>query len=330
MLSYLLFQWASCLRRFALLLTVLIIPASFSVAADDDYLRSDFAPSFSPDGNQVVYYSYRGRPSDFPDLYIYDVRTGVERQLTNTADQWEIEPVWLPDGDLIQFAGGPSMAELSTQVIKPDGNGRRSVSYGRGEGPAYWSPDGRFLTMRTPYGDNGVSQLMIYDPSTEATHTIETGLPGQNTIPSWSPDGQHLVFSHKPLGQERGGELYRININGGEADRLTHNNMEEYKTSWSPDGKAIFFMANEHNGPSHIYRVSAFGGAAVRMTSDNNSPAYFPEVSADGTTVYFSGLNAKGETRIMALPANARQQQALEIEDMVEQRSINEERSNDR
>lgn len=322
MLTYLFCRRVASIRSGISAFIALTAFFSFSASADDDH-RSDFAPSLSPDGNQIVYYSYRGQSGDFPDLYIFDLRTGIEQQLTITPDQWEIEPQWLPAGDLIHFAGGSSMAELSLQVVKPDGSERTPMLNGGGEGPAYWSPDGHFLAMRTSFDDDGVSQLMIYEPSKELVRVIDTGLHGSNSIPSWSPDGMHLVFSHKPLGQERGAELYRININGGEADRLTHNNMEEYKTSWSPDGKTIFFMANKHEGPSHIYRVSAYGGAAVRMSSGDNGPAYFPQVSADGSMVYFSGRTVSGETRIMVLPANAHQQQALEVKDMIERKNTN-------
>lgn len=303
-------NWLLIFSSLALIISVPFL----GVNASDNDRREDFAPSVSPNGKQVVYYSYRGKAGSLPDLFIYDLEAGVERQLTNTPDLWEIEPRWLPNGTLIHFSTGPSMAELSLQVIRPDGKERAALSTGGGEGPAYWSPDSRFLAMRTPYDSDGVSQLMIYEPATDAVRIIDTGLQGENTIPTWSPDGQHLVFSHRDAGQKSGAELYRISIHGGVPDRLTRNNMEEFKTSWSTDGKTIFFMANGDGEPVQIYRVSAFGGATVRVSSEENAPAYFPQVSRDGALLYFSGTTESGEARIMRLPVTARGEKASEIE----------------
>ena len=55
-------------------------------------VRQDFGPKISPDGTQVVFYSYLGENK--PDIYIVNVDGTNVRQLTDTPDTWEILPRW--------------------------------------------------------------------------------------------------------------------------------------------------------------------------------------------------------------------------------------------
>ena len=71
----------------------------------------DFEPAWSPDGERIVV--ARGASTPPPpdqltqptDLWIIDLASGRERQLTNSPATWEGWPHWSPDGRRIAFEG---------------------------------------------------------------------------------------------------------------------------------------------------------------------------------------------------------------------------------
>ncbi len=64
-----------------------------------------FLPHFSPDGSKIVYTKYAhggyGDPNAQPDVFVYDLATAQETQLTHTRDA--VQPVWSPDGRRIAY-----------------------------------------------------------------------------------------------------------------------------------------------------------------------------------------------------------------------------------
>jgi Tol biopolymer transport system component len=69
--------------------------------------------------------------------------------------------------------------------------------------------------------------------------------------------------------RDRGGsyEIYTMNRNGTEIDKLTTNRAEDEDPAFSPDGKKILFMS-ERDGDSDIYTMTVKGRKVVRLTSD--------------------------------------------------------------
>src|SRR5688500_9895307 len=65
--------------------------------------------------------------------------------------------------------------------------------------------------------------------------------PFLNINPSWSPDGQWLVFESRRHGDA---ELYVIASDGTSERRLTRSAGEDTHPSWSPDGETIVFDSN--------------------------------------------------------------------------------------
>ena len=152
------------------------------------------------------------------------------------------------------------------------------------------SPDGKWLvgtindkSIVAAKGELAYSQVFLPVRGILAVYNLETGamtpLPGANdpqyvqTNPSWSPDGQYLVFARakaldmeddgKPLASRREAyeflqsqktaspfrfDLYRIPFNGGrggEAEVLpgaANNGFSNFYPKYSPDGRWIVFL----------------------------------------------------------------------------------------
>jgi tricorn protease len=63
------------------------------------------------------------------------------------------------------------------------------------------------------------------------------------------------------------GDLWRVAVAGGMAQRLTSHAAEESRAAFSPDGKTLAFSAT-YEGPVEVYTVVVDGGVPVRQTFD--------------------------------------------------------------
>ena len=75
--------------------------------------------------------------------------------------------------------------------------------------------------------------------------------------------GDTIIFTSE-------GDLWAVNIHGGQAHRLTYGAGAEHKATISPDGKTVAFSA-DYEGPSEVYTIPIEGGLPQRRTWDGNS-----------------------------------------------------------
>ena len=178
---------------------------------------------------------------------------------------------------------------------------------GRGSGSPTFSADGS-QSLFWHENDNGTSELLIHNFKNGKDQIVETGLGGKNQSPEWSEEANTILFSHRAIddnGQpytdprpEDG--LYEINLATGVAKKLTQVPITAFSQLLAPDGY-IYFMAKNGEGAMHVQRIPSSGGSPEQVTPDENSPAYFPSLSADGKTLFFSGRAASGDTRILKM-----------------------------
>src|SRR3954469_3881490 len=67
----------------------------------------------------------------------------------------------------------------------------------------------------------------------------------RDTMPRWSPDGTRVAFvrSIEKDGKPQPGQVYALDMKGGEAYPLTQDAKGVTSIEWSPDGKTIAFTA---------------------------------------------------------------------------------------
>lgn len=90
-----------------------------------------------------------------------------------------------------------------------------------------------------------------------------TSLPGSESQPVFSPDGNQIAFVWDGL-QENNSDIYVKLIDVGEPLRLTTNPAPDLNPVWSPDGRYIAFTREGEE--SGVYLVPALGGAERKMT----------------------------------------------------------------
>ena len=162
----------------------------------------DWLPSFSPDGKQILFNSYRGGNSD---VYLYTLASGKLEQLTNNPT-YEAHAKFSPDGKFILYheqVEGPDFNVNLMNMAK--GTSRALTTSPREEGYASWSPDGRYIA----YSDDrdqepGSPDIFIMDRNGKVVSRV-TNHPEKDAYPFWSPDGKYLYFNS----YRNGGGVYR-------------------------------------------------------------------------------------------------------------------------
>ena len=98
--------------------------------------------------------------------------------------------------------------------------------------------------------------------------------------PSWSPDGKRIVFVSQRDGHFRSrfgitSEIYVIDADGMNEQRLTENPQNDWFPSWSPDGKRIVFSSQRDGHfetkfaiTHEIYVMEADGGNLQNLTNN--------------------------------------------------------------
>lgn len=108
--------------------------------------------------------------------------------------------------------------------------------------------------------------------------------PGNNSQPTWSPDGSKIAFRSR---RDVNSELYVMNADGSNPVRLTNNPAFDGEIpAWSPDGTRIAFHS-DRDGDPEIFVMSADGSDVIQLTH-NEAGDRNPSWSPDGTKLVFS------------------------------------------
>ncbi len=240
----------------------------------------DWAPRWSPDGNQIVLYAYR---SGNRDVWVMASTGGEPTAVTDGfTNVWS--PDWSADGSkLLYVSNQGGTMDLWQQRIgqdsKPEGE-PEPVTSGLELRSAAFSPDGGKLAYTRGRWMTNVWRIPIL-PDRPATRTDAQQITFDNAFIQFldlSPDGTRLVLSSDRAGNQ---DLWTLPSEGGVMTPLTTDPTPDWNPRWSPDGNEIVFYAYR-SGNRDVWIMPADGGPARQITSDPGadiSPAWTSDSS---------------------------------------------------
>ena len=192
--------------------------------------------SLSPSGARAVFEA-RG------NVFTVPASKGDIRDLTQSSDTYQREPVWSPDAKSIAYfsdAGG----EYKLVVSPASGEGA-SKSYVLGNSPAFyytpvWSPD----SSKIAYRDNHLT-IWYLDLSSGKNAKIDEFPyvdPLYDGTPAWSPDGKWIAY-HRQLDSHMNA-VFLYNLQSGQATQITDGMSDAKSPVFDRNGKYLYFYAS--------------------------------------------------------------------------------------
>ena len=179
-------------------------------------------------------------------------------------------PAWSADGAKLAYSSART-GDSQIYISDATGAGARAMTSFRGPNVSpTWNPKtgGQISWVG---GRTGLPQIYVADTDGGNVQRMTDG--GYATSPSWSPNGQFLVFAwdrkYGP-GAPGGQDIYIMDIASKRWTQLTHDAGRNDFPSWAPDGRHVVFE-REVNHRSEIWSMLADGTQQQQLTRGSNN-----------------------------------------------------------
>jgi len=252
----------------------LLIVAAFYWSRVAGTPSRDGAPSWSPDGSQIVFYSEQ--PNGQADLFVMDADGSRPRRVLETPSD-EGAPAFSPDGQQIAFDTDRD-GNYEIYVVNVSGTDLRRITNNpaRDVAPA-WAPDGKSLAFMS---DRARSDFDVYRIGTDGRGLERLTSSASNWFPQFAPSG------HPRLAMHVFRDVHVLDLESRRLARLTTEPLDGMYPTWSPDGAQLAFMS-ARNGRTEIFTMNADGSGQELLVSMPSGSAIDPRWSPTGKHIVF-------------------------------------------
>lgn len=256
-------------------------------------------PDPALDGNATVGAKPEGRIlfAQGGDIFVWDGSIEKVLEVGNAS-----YPRWSRDGDrFVMVRTGDAYSDL--WIANADGSGLQQLTFNKPQlqpgTKAYvdqalwaldpvWSPASDQIAFVM---DRGTSQNYLWlmsEPGADPIRVAASTVNGDHVErPSFSPDGQQIVFAQRATGDtslQRTTRLWKVTPATGALEPVAEAEGGAYAPAWSPDGNWIAYIVRTGT-ENDVWVVPAEGGEPTRLTDlgDVAAPAWSP----DGTWLAF-------------------------------------------
>ena len=247
-----------------------------------DHRSFNADPSFSPDGKQIAFDSFRDGNQE---IYLMNTDGTGLRRLTFT-NAGNAHPAFSPDGTQILFTSNRDSENAEVYMMNADGSHvTRMTNWDRSNqtaGPGSWSPDGTQIAF---FSDKNGGHDDIYVMSADAIRPrlILSDPDHDLRNPSYPPDGKSIIYTREL--DDKSGELRTFIPETRSSAILRKTETALTVPRWSPDGRSIAYY-DRVDGHSEIFCMDADGSNTRRLTVDP-TPNVGPSWSPDGSKIVF-------------------------------------------
>lgn len=224
-------------------------PLAIEVHADYNFARerwekveaSDLIhPHISPNGKRVLF-EHRG------EIFTVPKENGTWRNISNSTDAADRNPIWSPKGDQIAWFTDQS-GEYQLIIANQYGKNKKKIAIAH---PTFyfqpdWSPDGKYLTFTDT--DFNAYVLHVATGIYEIVTTDNYAHPNRTLNPVWSPDSKWIAYSKQLKSHFKA--IFAYHVDTKETIQITDPLADSIDPIWDASGEYLYTLTSTDYGLS--------------------------------------------------------------------------------